>query len=335
MKIKDLIFHYWEIKVKEVSEFGPVWKIKTKSDQYCFKRWKHGKSHLLFAYHVIDQLWKNGYAGTPYFIPTVGGLPFLEKNKDIFILTKWVGRPLREDSKKEWLLAAKELAKFHLVSEKICLPSQLEKQCFSGKWLTRFPKRIQEMREAFNRFHTPQNIFEEDVAKYASFIIKSAESAWELLKQSGYEAMVNKIYFYPKICHGNIKAKNFTITDDGLVNIIDFDSFRLDLPVQDLSTLFSQALSSTGWSFCFAQTLFETYDQVRPVHQEEIPILKAFLDFPYDVYKIMRKYAKGRKPPEAYLKKWQKIITGFIHQQHFYQRWFSWLEKDFFSGRCS
>ncbi|ATW25733.1 CotS family spore coat protein [Candidatus Formimonas warabiya] len=327
-KAKKMIYHHWRKKVKKVSKFGPVWKVKTKHGQYCLKRWKHGKARLLFAYQVIEQLWERGYSRTPRLLPAVNGLPYAKNDEDIFVLTKWVGRPLRGESKTEWTLAAKELAAFHLMSQNIYLPPQVERYYFSGKWLFRFPKRIKEMKEAFDRFKNPQNIFEEEVSKDAPLVLETAEAALELLRKSAYQSMVEEIYTRPMLCHGNIKAKNFTIDDDGAVFVIDFDSFRLDLPVQDLSALFFAALSCTGWSLPFARTLFESYHVVRPVKQEEIPILKAILLFPDDVYKTIHKYCQGEKSPESSLKKWQKEFSRFIQQRLFYKKWFSWLGQD-------
>lgn len=321
--IEELLSIYWRMKVKKITVFGPVWKVTTTQGDFCLKRCKHGLSHLLFVYYIIEYLWENGYRRTIRLLPTYTGAPFVQTPVGLFTLMRWVGRPLRDNSTTERVLATKELAKFHLVSKNIQLPPRVEKFYFSGKWVRRFPRRIQEMSEAFSTFAKPRNEFEEVVKKKSTMILDSAEVANKILQKSEYKLMVQEIYSRPTLCHGNVKAKNFTIMDDGSVFIIDYDSFRFDVPIQDLSNLFTEVLSSTNWSLSFAQQLFEVYNGVRQIQPEEIPILQSLLIFPYDLYKIIHKYMNGESSPDVALRKWRKAIPRFIQQQQFYEKWFS------------
>jgi len=319
--VRRIISRHWNRKTKKVFKFGPVWKVQTKEGYFCFKRWKHKEGQLLFVYHVIEELWRRGYYGIPRLIPDAQDKHFVKEKGQIYVLTKWVGRPLKDDLKKEWVLAARELAQFHLMSKNIELPPGIDGSYFSGKWLNRFPKRVEEIKEAFNRFQSPRNVFEEEVTRNASVILEIAELSEKILKDSCYKHLSENLHLTPRLCHGNIKAKNFTVTDDGNVCIVDFDSLRFDLPVQDLSAFFLSALSAKGWSIPFAQTLFDNYDGVRQIEPEEIPILKALLIFPYELCKLIQKYQRGGKTPEAFLKKWDKEFAQFVKQQCFFERW--------------
>lgn len=274
-----------------------------------------------FAYHVIEELWQRGYFATPRLVPDYRGKPFAEDGGNIYLLTKWVGRQLNEKSKTEWMMAAKELARFHWMSPDIRLPSELAGCYFSGKWLYRFPERIQEMRKAFEDFRNPANAFEKEANRNAWIILDTAELADCILQRSQYGWRSERLPLHPTLCHGNVKAKNFTVTEDGKVHIVDFDSFRFDLPAQDLAEFFISALSATGWSLPFAQTLFDAYHRERQIEPEEMPILKALLIFPYELCKLIQKYQKGGKTPEAFLKKWDKEFARFTEQQYFFERW--------------
>ncbi|MGI6684054.1 MAG: phosphotransferase [Bacillota bacterium] len=319
--VRGIIYRQWRIKVSKVSRFGPVWKVKSKHGYFCFKRWKRRISHLLFAHHVIEELWQRGYSGTPRFIPTVQGKPYIEEEGDIYVLTRWMGRPLKERSKREWVGAAKELAHFHNASENMILPPGIDGSYFSGRWLDRFPMRIEETRTLFAQFEHPQNVFEEEVLINASVVLGVAESAYERLLRSRYRCLSDNLYLCPRLCHGNIKGKNFTITEEGNVCIIDPDSFRFDLPVQDLASFFTSALSSMERSLSLANILFNSYDAIRQVEEDEMPILKALLMFPYDLCKLLQKYQEGGKSPEAYLKKWNKELIRFSRHQYFLEQW--------------
>lgn len=319
--VKKIISRNWKYKVYKVVKFGPVWKVHTNAGCFCFKRWKHRETQLLFVYHAIEELWHRGYYGAPRFISDIQGKKFVKDKGETYILTEWVGRPLKEDARKEWILAARELGRFHTMSKNIELPPGIGGNYFSGKWLMRFRKRIQEMREIINQFQIPSNTFEEEVARNAAIILEIAESAYETLEKSQYAFLSNNLHLFPELCHGNIKAKNFTLTEDGNVYIVDFDSLRYDLSVQDLADFFFSALSSKGWSLSFAQTLFDNYNDVRQIRPEEMPILKALLIFPYELCKLIQRYQQGRKTPEAFLKKWHKEFARFVEQQQFFERW--------------
>jgi len=326
--LEQLVSIYWNMKVKKVSPFGPVWKVKTPEGYFCLKCCKHGVSHLLFAYHVIEGLWQNGFRATPRLIPTYAGIPFINTLQGPFVFMKWVGRPLKNKSKTEWVRAAKVLAHFHIAFQRIKIPHPVTKYYFSGRWLKRYPKRIWEMKQAFNLFSSPQNELEVRAGQDRELIMDTAERALKILRESEYSGMVQKLYTRPALSHGNIKAKNFTVTADGIINIIDFDSFRLDLPIQDFCYLFSGALESTGWSRPFARELFKSYNSIREIRREEIPILQALLLFPQEPYKLIHKYLKGERSWEKLLRKWNKVIPRFIEEQEFYQDWFSMYKKE-------
>lgn len=319
--VKRIISRRYNKKVRRIFKYGPVWKVQTKEGYFCFKRWKHKEGQLLFVYHVIEELWRRGYYGIPRLIPDVQDKHCAKEKGEVYVLTEWVGRPLKDDLKKEWILAARELALFHLMSKNIELPPGVTGSYFSGKWLDRFPKRIWEMREAFNRFRTPRNIFEEEVIRNAPVILEIAEMSNDILKSSYYEQLSENLHLAPTLCHGNIKAKNFTVTEEGNVYIIDIDSLRFDLPVQDLAAFFMSALTAKGWSVSFAKTLLNNYNAVRQIEPEEMPILKALLIFPYELCKLIQKYQRGGKAPEIFLKKWDKEFARFLRQQSFFERW--------------
>jgi len=321
-EVRNIIARHWRKNVHKVVKFGPVWKVKSKEGYFCFKRWKRRVPQLMFTYYAIEELWHRGYSGTPRIIPDVQGKPYAEDNGEIYILTKWVGRPLKEKSKREWVAAAKALAGFHHVSENITLPPGLGGSCFYGRWLYRFPKCLEEMRTLFYGFKNPRNIFEEEAVRNAPVILEVAESAYEMLLRSRYKYLSENLHMFPRLCHGNIKAKNFTVREEGGVCLVDSDSFRIDLPVQDLASFFFSALSSKEWSLSFARILFNAYDAVRPIEEDEIPILRALLIFPYDIAKYLEKYQEGGKTPEEFLRKWDKELVCFARQQYFFEQFF-------------
>ncbi|KEO81273.1 phosphotransferase [Tumebacillus flagellatus] len=328
MQIQALrVEEHWGILVRSVQPHGPVFQVTAHDGVYCFKRGKHGLGRLGFDHHAIEWLAKNDFPATPRFLPTLTGKPWAMIDGEPWVLTPWTGRPLDAGSRREWLLAARQLAKFHRASHGMELPDEVERVAFSGKWLARFEERNKELRESLQSFTSPQNGFEAEVVEMSDELMGLATSSADLLHASAYTDLVHEIEHRATLVHGNVKAENFTVDDGGRVCLIDFDSFRLDVWVQDLSDFLSNALRSHGWSREFACELFDAYHAERPLETRETPVLLALLSYPYLPVKIIRKYHREGRSLEKTLRKWHRALHELNRQKVFVKEWASWLEK--------
>jgi hypothetical protein len=71
------------------------------------------------------------------------------------------------------------------------------------------------------------------------------------------------------LVHGNIKAENFSVSKTAPTYLIDFDSFRLDVAVQDISDLIQYLLPAVDGS---TQAVGENVAELAarlPTHQTE------------------------------------------------------------------
>jgi CotS family spore coat protein len=320
--VEQLLKTHWQLAVEKVTPVGPVWRIEAVQGDFCLKRGKHSLARLDFDYYAIESLWKRGFTRTPRLIPTVCGQPFAQTEDGPFFLTKWVGRPLNPHSKAEWLGAAHTLGQFHRASEGVSFPAKTKRVYFAGKWVRRFSERTEELRLAFESLDHPQNEFEEAVKAEAEHILTQAALAEGALNRSGYQRLVREVELTPTLVHGNIKAENFSVDRQGAVFLIDFDGFRLDVPVQDLADLFRDVLPSLNWSPCDALDIFDAYHQARPVQAAEIPVLTALLAYPQSAYKEIHKYRTqpGRSLQKS-LRKWRFAVNDIYRTHEFLQKW--------------
>lgn len=327
--LEELLSTHWQMTTTNIKSVGPVWRIETPEGTFCLKRGKHGIPRFHFHHHAIETLWNNGYSGTPRLLPTKTGRPFAETAEGAFALIRWVGRPLDATSLHEWKQAARQLALFHEASVGMTLPTDLDKKYFSGKWLKRFPERHGKLQEIIAMFHPPKNEFEQAFLRQADTILQLSDQANQRLQNSQYAQLVQDIALRPLLVHGNVKSENFTVNEQGEVSIIDFDSFRLDVPVQDLSDLLSGALPALNWSLEDAIEIFNAYHQTRPLSQGEQAVLLALLTYPHAAFKIGNKYVTQgleRRPLHKWLQKWQLAEQSTRDQQEFLRKWANWLK---------
>lgn len=326
--VKQLLETHWQLAVEKVTAVGPVWRAETVQGDFCFKRGKHGLGRLFFDYYAIEYLWKQGFTGTPRLIPTLYGNPIIETEHGHFFLTAWVGRPLDASSHEEWLTAAATLGGFHHASKGVSFPPVAKPQSFSGKWARRFAERTEELQQFFASLSTSRNEFEEMIKKDSAQILDQAAVAADLLQASAYERLVREVEAVPTLVHGNIKAENFSVDRSGAVALIDFDGFRLDVPVQDLANLFQDVLPACNWSPDAALEVFQAYQAERPVDPKEIGVLLALLSFPHSVYKEIHKYiSQPDRPLKKCLRKWQPALQEMYQTREFLQKWANPLKK--------
>lgn len=317
----------WGFEVVQLEAVGPVFKVTATTGSYCLKRGKHGRGRLGFDHHAIEALYAQGFSATPRFCRTVDGNPWAEIDDEPWVITPWIGRTLDAQSREEWLLAAAQLARFHHASHGMDLSAEVKRVAFSGKWLARFDERNAWLQEAVQSFEPPRNEFEAEVLHCAAELVQLAEKSARTLHHSAYSAMVRSIRETPTLVHGNVKAENFTVDETGRVCLIDFDSFRLDVWVQDLSDFLTNALIAHEWSQEFACQLFDAYHAERPLLAEEAPVLLALLSYPYRAVKVIHKYHFEGRGLEKTLRKWKRAVQELNSHQIFVNEWATWLEK--------
>ncbi len=328
LSVQHLLETHWQLAVEKVIPVGPVWKIEAVQGDFCLKRGKRSLSRLMFDHHAIEYLWRQGFTRTPRLIPTVHGEAINRTDDGNFFLTRWVGRPLNPHAKAEWLAAAAVLGDFHHLSSGLSLPPQSTAVFFSSRWTRRFAERTEELQLALAALERPQNAFEDVVRRDAAQILSQAKRATDLLMRSDYERMVQEVQQMPTLVHGNVKGENFAIDAQGQVSLIDFDAFRLDVPVSDLVNLFQNVLPGLNWSPEDALDILAAYHRARPVAPAEIEVLLALLSFPHQAYKELHKYKQqADRPLEKALRKWHPAVNEMYQTDEFLKKWAILLEK--------
>ncbi|MCX7572161.1 phosphotransferase [Tumebacillus sp. DT12] len=320
--VERLIREHWQVEAEQIERVGPVWRVtSTDGEKYCLKAGKHGLPRLLFHHHTIEFLWQNGYTETPRLLLTSQGEPYADTEHSPFVLTRWVGRALDPTSLHEWIGAAESLARFHAASKGMRLPPGIRPHSFKGRWLRRFAVRNERLAALAAGLETADHPFAATARQDAPAVLENARAALQALRLSAYRDLVREVRERPLLTHGNVKAENFTVDRDGSTAIIDFDSFRFDLPVQDLVHLLSGALPALGWSQEHAETLFHAYHRIRPLEPREVPVLLALLRYPYSAAKVLHRYLEPERSPAKSLRKWKKGLEEMYRTDEFLTKW--------------
>ena len=147
----------------------------------------------------------------------------------------------------------------------------------------------------------------------------SPVSTWKIalislnkLKASNYSRQVAEAELDHPFCYGDPAARNFILTPEGRVSMIDFDSCRLDLPVMDLVKFIRRVMKKYNWSYPIARLIMDSYQTVNPISQEELGVMKAVFYFPQKFWRISTRYfhQHSEYSPERLLRKLHKCLEN-------------------------
>lgn len=117
--------------------------------------------------------------------------------------------------------------------------------------------------------------------------------------KSGYTIMHND-YNYHTVSKG--KQNNYFINN--------MDNCTYNVQIIDLANLLTKIMQKNNWDIGYLLELIEVYNQIRPLSQDELKVLKAMLIFPEKYASICQKYtaSKRRGNYSMFEVKWQNMI---------------------------
>lgn len=214
-----LATHSWE-KVKD------VYKVATDHGIKNLRASPNDPFRLSFVHQAIRYLGIRGFKGICQPIPTPYGNYYVYVKQHAYSLFDWIeGRQCDFGNRDELINCTKTLAEFHQRSEGF-IPSEKLDTCDNlGKCLDQFEERYQDLLKfrdvAISRPKTPfSELYLENVADF----LQMAKISIAKLSNSSYYDLVRRAALKRNLCHGDPAARNFIITPDGSIFIIDLDA---------------------------------------------------------------------------------------------------------------
>jgi CotS family spore coat protein len=331
------ILNQWGLQVKSAEPIKDVFKVKT--DQ----GWKNLKvsplipQRLLFVHQAIEHLNGNGFDKMTPLIPSRSGNTYLCDGTHAYSLFDWIeGRQCNFKNQRELIRSTKILAEFHQKSLGFTPPDNSNMRNRLGKCLKHFEERYQDLLDyqAIAR-SMPNDPFARIYLENAGFFLPMAVAAIDKLSRSSYPNLVEWAQRNKPFCHGDPAARNFILTPNHQIFMIDFDSCRLDLPIMDLIKFTRRVLKKYHWRFSVAKLVIDSYQEIQPLSRCEMEVMKAVFYFPQKFWRMSNRYfhEHGRHTPERALDKFQKYLQNKYALAQFqveFERYqsYSGLEKE-------
>jgi CotS family spore coat protein len=308
------ILGYWGLKALKWEKVKDVYKVRT---NYGYKNLKVSPlnlKRLTFVHQAIGHLQRQGFPRMYPILPTRNGGTYVCVAGKAFSLFDWIeGQQCNFSSSTELSESSKILAEFHLYSTGFVPPPHSNMRDQIDKCLKHFEERYQELLDfAVIAQHTPDDTFARQYLTNLPFFLPMAQRAIHKLRHSAYGQLIQLARTRGTFCHGDPAARNFILTPQRQVFMIDFDSCRLDLPVMDLIKFTRRVMKKQHWQYPVAKFLIDAYRQVQPLSPGELEVMKAVFYFPQKFWRMAHRHFKSHSgaSAERALHKFEKYLSN-------------------------
>lgn len=321
-KIKKKLNYDYEIDTKEIQKIKNVYKITTKSSNYCLKVIAYDYGHFLFILSAIKHLIKNEFQCIPDIIMTKDKKDYIQIEGGYAYLTKWIDSRLCDyDSTVDIVKAVSELAKLHIKSRGFEISKEMNPRIGWLKWVKNFDTRMREVLDFKKRIEAKDKKTEFDnlyMSMMEEEILRAQKSIDDIENFDYFYKMQNEIN-YKGFCHHDYAHHNILINFQNEVNIIDFDYCILDTHLHDLSSIMIRKMKNGNWDMATAIFILDVYDSVYKIENTDIPIMAAFMEFPQAYWQVGIQYYWEKQPwaEEFFLSKLKRINEDKENRQEF------------------
>lgn len=221
---------------------------------------------------------------------------FITKAEDgtRYVLKRWFsGRECDVKKEQEVLESVKNLARLHKIMK---MPGE-EVWEFAGNDLREeFLRHNRELRKvrAFIRGRTAKGDFENAVLKHFDAMYEWAGTAGERLAESGYERLLQKSREEGAVTHGDYNYHNVLITPKGMATT-NFEHFTNDIQIEDFYYFMRKVMEKYEWNVELARAMLRTYQDIRPLSEEEQEYMAIRLSYPEKFWKLVNSYYHSNK----------------------------------------
>lgn len=195
-------------------------------------------------------------------------------------------------------------------------PVTISKEVF----FTEFQKRDQELRRVRNfvRKTSRKNDFEILFLECFSHFEEQAKKAESYLNEDTVQTLCERVLKEGMFCHGDCSHHNILLEEEN-VYIVNFEKFRQDIQVKDLTLFLRKVLEKNNWSKSLGMEILEAYQQVLPFTKEEVMYIYARLIYPEKFWKIANGYLNQRKslPSKRQKEKLEILLASEQEREQF------------------
>lgn len=300
-------------RIKSYKPLRAVFLVDTDKGLKIIKESKKEPEKLFYIHGLKEYLYNRGFKTLDRFLLSKVGLPFVIEDNRIFIMEDFIqGRECSFSNPYDRVKAMRTLANLHICGSGYIAPFGAAERNDIGKWEKSYLRKINDLenskREVLNKKQRDDfdKIFIEDV----DFFIEMAWIAYDTLKNSKYQSICQIAEKKSPICHHDYTYHNIIIDKNNVLNIIDFDYSCNELPIYDIAAVILRVMRRLSYDLDIALTMLYHYDLIRPISDNELPLLMSLFEFPQKFWRLTNRYYSGKDgwSQKKFISKYFEII---------------------------
>ena len=269
---------------------------------------------------------------TDYFLQnTQESLVSKDKDQMAFTLQHWYeGRECDTKSRDDIIKSVRTLARLHILM-KMEPVEEYRERSLRDEYL-RHNQELRKIRK-FIRKKGASSVFEKDYLASVEWFLQRAQYAVELLDETEYDSLREKVWREGQVCHGEYNQHNVLMLkgEDETAAVTNFGHWNFDIQMADLYCFMRKILEKYNWNLNLAQEMLREYHRIRPISKAEWQNLRVRFTYPEKYWKLANYYYSHKKVwiSEKNVEKLQNLIRQRENWKDFAQKCFEVYPADF------
>ena len=269
---------------------------------------------------------------TDYFLQnTQESLVSKDKDHMAFTLQHWYeGRECDTKSRDDIIKSVRTLARLHILM-KMEPVEEYRERSLRDEYL-RHNQELRKIRK-FIRKKGASSVFEKDYLASVEWFLQRAQYAVELLDETEYDSLREKVWREGQVCHGEYNQHNVLMLkgEDETAAVTNFGHWNFDIQMADLYRFMRKILEKYNWNLNLAQEMLREYHRIRPISKAEWQNLRVRFTYPEKYWKLANYYYSHKKVwiSEKNVEKLQNLIRQRENWKDFAQKCFEVYPADF------
>ena len=269
---------------------------------------------------------------TDYFLQnTQESLVSKDKDQMAFTLQHWYeGRECDTKSRDDIIKSVRTLARLHILM-KMEPVEEYRERSLRDEYL-RHNQELRKIRK-FIRKKGASSVFEKDYLASVEWFLQRAQYAAELLDETEYDSLREKVWREGQVCHGEYNQHNVLMLkgEDETAAVTNFGHWNFDIQMADLYRFMRKILEKYNWNLNLAQEMLREYHRIRPISKAEWRNLRVRFTYPEKYWKLANYYYSHKKVwiSEKNVEKLQNLIRQRENWKDFAQKCFEVYPADF------
>ncbi len=293
----DEVLAKYNFEVRGAKRVRGAVLLETDRGYKLLKETRTSATRLVWENMIKTHLKENGFGMIDSFcLNNEGNISSSDQSGMRYVVKDWyIGEECNLKSINDVYMAARNMGRLHANLKGI--KSDRMGVCTTAENMESvFKRHNAELKHIKNyiRAHNDKNDFEISFLKVFPMYFEQAENAVDMLSESTYAQMYDRVCDTGEVYHGSYTYHNIFICGDEVATTV-FDKCAYGMQIMDLYYFIRKVMEKNEWDIKYGEAVMNGYESIKKLDDGERHILSIFLMYPEKFWKLSSYYMNGKK----------------------------------------